>query len=636
MIEGANIRSIAGPVHAPATNPKPLTPLNRSLVVTAVLAGLIVAATFWLVARNQSDAALVVRSLAVRDELTKVVSQVETAETGQRGYLLTGRDGYLSPYKQAVAALPASLDRLADLVSDDTGEQRSVAELRQLIQSKLDELRLTVAARQDSDTAAALAIVNNDSGFRLMQDIRERVRTMEQAESGRIADRRAIAARSAMLLQGGVAVAFLIICLLGFLIARYTRISLGEITSARDKLMTANAALLEQIDRREQAEGQLRQSQKMQALGQLTGGIAHDFNNMLGVIMGSHDLIARRIKKGDFAIQRFIDAAINATERAAVLTQRLLAFARQQPLAPQPIDANKMITGMSELLSSTLGEQIRIETVTGAGLWTVHADAQQLENAIINIAINARDAMPEGGRLTIETANAYLDDVYRGQNPEVEPGQYAMIAITDTGAGMNAEVASRVFDPFFTTKPVGKGTGLGLSQVYGLVKQSSGHIKIYSEPGAGTAVKIYLPRLLGDAKGLLARTASEPMQTGDRSEIIIVVEDDPLMRRLTTETLHELGYTVFDSENATGALEILDRVADVKLLFTDVVMPDINGKKLADEALRRRPDLKVLFTTGYTANAVVHGGVLDPGVHLIGKPFTLDQLAAKVRAVLDE
>jgi signal transduction histidine kinase/ActR/RegA family two-component response regulator len=459
---------------------------------------------------------------------------------------------------------------------------------------------------------------------------------MEQAESGRIADRRAIAARSAMLLQGGVAVAFLIICLLGFLIARYTRISLGEITSARDKLMTANAALLEQIDRREQAEGQLRQSQKMQALGQLTGGIAHDFNNMLGVIMGSHDLIARRIKKGDFAIQRFIDAAINATERAAVLTQRLLAFARQQPLAPQPIDANKMITGMSELLSSTLGEQIRIETVTGAGLWTVHADAQQLENAIINIAINARDAMPEGGRLTIETANAYLDDVYRGQNPEVEPGQYAMIAITDTGAGMNAEVASRVFDPFFTTKPVGKGTGLGLSQVYGFVKQSSGHIKIYSEPGAGTAVKIYLPRLLGDAKGLLARTASEPMQTGDRSEIIIVVEDDPLMRRLTTETLHELGYTVFDSENATGALEILDRVADVKLLFTDVVMPDINGKKLADEALRRRPDLKVLFTTGYTANAVVHGGVLDPGVHLIVKPFTIDQLAAKVRAVLDE
>ena len=495
---------------------------------------------------------------------------------------------------------------------------------------------MTIAARQAGNTEAALAIVNNDSGFRLMQNIRGHVSTMQQQENRLLTDRQAIATRSAMLLQGGVAIAFLMICVLGFLIARYTRIALGEITTARDQLMTANAALLEQITRREQAEGQLRQSQKMEALGQLTGGIAHDFNNMLGVIMGSHDLIARRIKKGDFGIQRFIDAATNATERAAILTQRLLAFARQQPLAPQPVDANKMITGMSDLLGSTLGEQIRTETVTGAGLWTVHADVQQLESAIINVAINGRDAMPDGGKLTIETANAYLDDAYCRQNPEVEPGQFAMIAITDTGIGMSPEVASRVFDPFFTTKPAGKGTGLGLSQVYGFVKQSRGHIKVYSEAGAGTTVKIYLPRLMGDVTGLLPRAVSEPMQTGHRSEIILVVEDDSLMRRLTTEALHELGYTVFDSESATGALDILDRVAEVKLLFTDVVMPDINGKKLADEALRRRPNLKVLFTTGYTANAVVHGGVLDPGVQMIGKPFTLDQLAAKVRAVLDE
>jgi CheY-like chemotaxis protein len=283
-----------------------------------------------------------------------------------------------------------------------------------------------------------------------------------------------------------------------------------------------------------------------------------------------------------------------------------------------------------------LGEQIRIETVAAAGLWMVNADAQQLESAILNTAINARDAMPEGGKLTIETANAYLDAAYCKQNPEVEPGQFAMIAITDTGIGMSPDVAARAFDPFFTTKPAGKGTGLGLSQVYGFVKQSHGHIKIYSEVGAGTTVKIYLPRLVGDAKGIQRREVAEPMRTGDRSEIVLVVEDDSLMRRLTTEALHELGYTVFDSETASGALEILDRVADVKLLFTDVVMPDINGKRLADEALRRRPGLKVLFTTGYTANAVVHGGVLDAGVHLISKPFTLDQLAAKVRSVLDE
>jgi CheY-like chemotaxis protein len=343
----------------------------------------------------------------------------------------------------------------------------------------------------------------------------------------------------------------------------------------------------------------------------------------------------RRIQKGDFAIDRFLSAAAAATTRAAMLTQRLLAFARQQPLAPQPLDANKMIANMSDLLHSTLGEHIQIETVTAAGLWTVHVDSQQLENAILNVAINGRDAMPEGGKLTIETANAYLDDAYARENAEVQPGQFAMLAITDTGVGMAPDVAARAFDPFFTTKAVGKGTGLGLSQVYGFVKQSQGHIKVYSEPGAATTVKIYLPRFIGDAREI-KRTFTEPMRTGDRSEIILVVEDDSLMRRQTTEALHELGYTVFDSENAADALATLDRVADVKLLFTDVVMPDVNGRKLADEAVRRRPGLKVIFTTGYTANAVVHGGVLDQGVHFISKPFTLNQLAAKVRAVLDE
>jgi CheY-like chemotaxis protein len=243
--------------------------------------------------------------------------------------------------------------------------------------------------------------------------------------------------------------------------------------------------------------------------------------------------------------------------------------------------------------------------------------------------------MPDGGKLTIETANAILDEAYCRQNPEVEPGQFAMIAISDTGTGMTPDVAARVFDPFFTTKPSGKGTGLGLSQVYGFVKQSRGHIKIYSELGAGTTVKIYLPRLAGDARAIKPVTA-EPVRTGERSEVVLLVEDDALMRRLTAEALYELGYTVFDSVNAANALAILDRETGVRLLFTDVVMPDINGRKLADEALRRRPNLKVLFTTGYTANAVVHGGVLDAGVNFLSKPFTLDQLASKVRAVLDE
>jgi signal transduction histidine kinase/CheY-like chemotaxis protein len=621
-------------VHAPLTDPKPLALLNRSLVVTTVLAALIVAAAFWLGARNKNDDAWVLHSLAVRDQLIRVATLVHDAETGQRGYLLTDRQSYLAPYDTAIAELPVTLDRMEGLIAGDPPQRQAVALLRQLIDEKLHELRSTIEANKAGHPDAALAIVNSDRGFEIMQKIHVLMASMQEEEDRVLTTRQASAARSGMLLQAGVAVAFLMICILGILIARYIRQSLSTIAIARDQLMVSNQELIAQISRREQVESQLRQSQKMEALGQLTGGIAHDFNNMLGVIMGAHDLVLRRIKKGDFNIGRFLDAATNATERAVVLTQRLLAFARQQPLAPQPVDANKMIANMSDLLASTLGEHIRIETVTAGGLWTVHADAQQLESAILNIAINARDAMPEGGRLTIETANAYLDDAYCKQNPEVETGQFVMIAITDTGMGMAPDVAARVFDPFFTTKPVGKGTGLGLSQVYGFVKQSRGHVKVYSEVGAGTNVKIYLPRLAGDAKDL-KRQVVEPIRTGDRNEIILVVEDDSLMRKLTTETLHELGYTVFESENATNALAILDRESGIKLLFTDVVMPDINGKKLADEAVRRRPGLKVLFTTGYTANAVVHGGVLDPGVHFISKPFTLDQLAAKVRDVLD-
>jgi CheY-like chemotaxis protein len=366
----------------------------------------------------------------------------------------------------------------------------------------------------------------------------------------------------------------------------------------------------------------------------LSGGIAHDFNNMLGVISGSLELIQRRIQKGDYGVDRFMDAAMQGVKRAAALTHRLLAFARQQPLAPEPIDANKMIGAMSELLRSTLGEQIHIETVNAGGLWLTKADANQLENTILNIAINGRDAMPDGGRLTIETANAYLDEAYAREHAEVEPGQFVLIAITDTGTGMPPEVAARVFDPFFTTKPTGAGTGLGLSQVHGFVKQSNGHIKIYSEVGAGTTLKVYLPRHMGEGVAAIRDTAV-PVQTGSAEQVILLVEDDPLMRGMATAALRELGYTVLDCDGAATALTVLDSRTDVALLFTDVVMPEVNGKRLAEEALRRRPGLKVLYATGYTPNAVVHGGVLDAGVELLTKPFTLEQLATKVKAVLN-
>ena len=614
--------------------PRPLTLLNRSLLATTVLAALIMAAAFWLGNRNERDDGWVLHSFEVRAQLTRILSLVQSAETGQRGYLLTGRDIYLGPYERAVQELPPTLNQVQDLISANPQQTQPLKQLRALITAKLEELHATLDAYKAGHDEAARAIVDSDNGFRLMRQIRNQIAAMQADENSLLARRQAAAERSAMLLQIGVAVAFLLICGMGLLIARFTRVSFSALTAARDRLAASNEKLIEQIARREAAENQLRQAQKMEALGQLTGGIAHDFNNMLGVVMGAHDLALRRMQKGDFNIGRFFKAATMAAERAAALTQRLLAFARQQPLSPRRLDANKMIANMSDLLHSTLGEHIHIETVAAAGLWTVHADPQQLENAIINIAINARDAMPDGGKLTIETANTHLDEAYCRQNQEIQPGQFVMIAISDTGFGMPPEVAARAFDPFFTTKAAGKGTGLGLSQVYGFVKQSRGHIKVYSEPGSGTSVKTYLPRLIGDAQEIKRETA-EPVRTGERSEIILVVEDDPLMRRLAADALHELGYTVFEADTAANALTTLDRVAEVKLIFTDVVMPDMNGKKLADEAVRRRPGLKVIFTTGYTANAVVHGGTLDQGVNFLSKPFTLDQLAAKVRAVLD-
>jgi CheY-like chemotaxis protein len=270
-----------------------------------------------------------------------------------------------------------------------------------------------------------------------------------------------------------------------------------------------------------------------------------------------------------------------------------------------------------------------------AGVWATKADPHQLESAVLNVAINARDAMRQGGKLTIETGNTFLDDAYARQHGEVSPGQYVMVAVSDNGTGMSSEVAARVFDPFFTTKPSGKGTGLGLSQVFGFIKQSQGHIKIYSEVGCGTTVKIYLPRLT-DQTATTMPIALPAVSAVGAGEVILVVEDDPMMLKFTTEAVRELGYTAVHAENATAALAILDNRPDIKLLFTDVVMPDISGKKLADEALRKQPNLKVLYTTGYTANAVVHGGVLDAGVNLLGKPFTLEQLAAKLRTVLDQ
>ncbi|MBB3195337.1 hybrid sensor histidine kinase/response regulator [Roseateles terrae] len=399
---------------------------------------------------------------------------------------------------------------------------------------------------------------------------------------------------------------------------------------------TLERRVQEELDHRLRTEEALRQSQKMEAVGQLTGGIAHDFNNMLAVVVSSLDLLARKYLRDDALAMRYVDSARNATRRAAQLTQRLLAFSRQQPLKPEAVNANRLVAGMSDLLRHSMGGAIEIETVLGGGLWRTHADPNQLENAILNLSVNARDAMPDGGRLTIETANAHLDERYTSEQVGVFPGQYVMVAVSDTGSGMTPEVITRAFDPFFTTKEVGRGTGLGLSQVYGFVKQSGGHVRIYSELAQGTTVKIYLPRLLNAPDEDVTPVASLPMPLSDGQETVLVVEDEESVRRSSVDALTELGYRVLEASGGEAALKLIDSHPEIALVFADVVMPGMNGRKLAEEVRRRRPALKVLFTTGYTRNAVVHNGVLDAGVELLGKPFTLDELAARVRAVLDK
>ncbi len=420
-----------------------------------------------------------------------------------------------------------------------------------------------------------------------------------------------------------------------------------------DRIEDSNGALLglakitrditerrEAQQRLEAAREQLYQSQKMDAVGQLTGGVAHDFNNLLTIIIGNLDNAKRTIDNWQDGakerLRRAIDMALVGANRAAILTGHLLAFSRRQPLEPKLLDVNRLLSHLSSFLRPSLGEAVQLEVVGAGGVWPVEADAVQLETAILNLAVNARDAMPQGGRLTIEASNVLLDESYCADNAEVRPGQYVLIAVTDEGVGMNEDIATRAFEPFFTTKETGQGTGLGLSQVYGFVKQSGGHVKIYSEPGHGTTVRVYLPRARDDKKKggeIPVQRAVPPSAYG--KETILVVEDDADVRAFICGALEELKYTVLQAGDAASALQALEREGKIDLLLTDVILPGPNGRELAAAALAKRPGLKILFMTGYSRNAIVHQGRLDEGVQLIQKPLTQDSLAAKVRAVLD-
>ncbi|RKH45748.1 PAS domain-containing hybrid sensor histidine kinase/response regulator [Corallococcus sicarius] len=419
-------------------------------------------------------------------------------------------------------------------------------------------------------------------------------------------------------------------------------ISWSAVETGQGTLMALGRDITEERESREAlaaAETALRQAQKMEAVGQLTGGIAHDFNNLLQGIVGSLGLLQKRLHQGRISeLERFITSAMSSSQRAAALTHRLLAFSRSQPLDPKPVKVNPLVASMEDLLRRTLGEQMQLELALAGGLWLTRCDPNQLETAVLNLVINARDAMPGGGKLTVETCNAHLDAAYAARLRGVAPGQYVCVSVSDTGTGMTPQVLERAFEPFFTTKPLGQGTGLGLSMIYGFARQSEGSVQLYSQPGQGTTVKLYLPRYVGDRH---AEDAQEPggltdAHAAEVGETVLVVEDEEVIRALIVEVLRELGYRALEASDGTEGLRLLRSAPRLDLLVTDMGLPGMNGRQLADVGRSERPGLKVLFMTGYAENAAVASGVLEPGMAMMTKPFAMEALATRIRDMIEQ
>lgn len=614
-----------------ATAPRPLMiGVGLTVVAMTIVIALAAVSAFQRDERQR----MVEHTLNVQQAVMRTLSLMQDAETGQRGFMLTKDRSFLEPHTRAVAAIDAQIDEVAALVADNADQVARVRKLRQDVATRLSIISRTIESTERGDFDGALAIVLEGRGKAAMDSVRAVAAEM-QAEEAVLLDRRVADDRaSGDLLRTTLLMAAIVALILGVMMFLAFRRFASALAVSHGELSLKNRQLEKEIEARRTTEAQLVQAQKMEAVGQLTGGLAHDFNNMMAVVISSLGLMRRRMAAGDANLEKFVDAAEDGAKRATTLTNRLLAFARKQPLNPEVIDANRLVSGMSELLRRTLGEHISVETVLAGGLWQSKVDPNQLENSLLNLAVNARDAMPDGGRITIETSNAHLDDAYASSNVGVPPGQYVMVAVTDNGPGMPPEVLEKAFEPFFTTKPVGKGTGLGLSQVYGFVKQSEGHIKIYSELGEGTSVKIYLPRARSAVVGAVIPELKPPTPAARAGAIILVVEDDAQVRGVSVATLRELGYVVIHAAGPTTALEKMRTLPQIDLLFTDVVMPEMNGKQLADKASELRPGLRVLFTTGYTQNAIVHNGILDPGTDLLVKPFSVEQIAHKVAQAL--
>lgn len=608
----------------------------RALVAGFMFLALSVGGSIWLSAQQQASVRAITHTLEVQHRLSGILSRLQDAETGQRGYLLTNVKSFLEPYDSAVRYFPADFVMLKQLLRDSPKQTKQLLSLQKVASERQAYLQMAIAK---FELGAPIDKEELLRGKQTMDNAREVITNMLADEQQLLREREAVARSRQIAVAVALTLSGITVMILGISVIRHARSRLIEAVRTSEALADSNAQLREAAKSQAAAESQLRQVQKMEAVGQLTGGIAHDFNNMLAVIVGSLDIARRRLSKNsDNLIAQNIDNAMEGAQRATQLTSRLLAFSRQQPLEPLVLDANKFVGGMSELLRRTIGENLRVETVLAGGLWPSFVDANQLENAILNLCVNARDAMPDGGKLTVETNNAHLDDAYAADHQEVVAGQYVMISVTDTGIGMPPDVVERAFEPFFTTKGVGRGTGLGLSQVFGFIKQSNGHMKIYSEPGEGTTVKLYLPRYYGDSEVAgdhVSASQASDLPRAEEGEIVLVVEDEERVRHVSVDVLRDLGYTVVQAADASQALAVLAVQPRIDLLFTDVVMPDMNGRKLVDRVLIDRPTLKVLYTTGYTRNAIVHNGMLDAGVALLSKPFTMSQLAHKVRQVLN-
>ena len=600
------------------------------LILVGVLAAI-------MVKRVNRTAHWATHSLQVEAKATELLGLAQDLKIGERGYVLTGDDAFLAPYQSALARIPASLDELRSLVADSPDQIRRADRIRMATNEVMAESARPVELARKGDPAGAVAAIKSGRGLQVMDASRAAFDDFYRAENDLLGARLAAEAQART-----VMLALVIASLVTAALAALAALALNG-AYIRD-LRESSEALAQETRERKEAQAMLVQTQKMESVGLLAGGVAHDFNNLLTIVIGNLDSVERRLARVPpetvAALSRPIAAAMQGARRAASLTQRLLAFSRQQMLSPQQVDLNRLVGGLSDMLTRTVGEMIRIETIRGSGLWPTFVDQSQLENAIVNLVVNARDAMPKGGRITIETANASLDEAYCRQFGDVTPGQYVLLSVTDTGTGIPPETLSRVFEPFFTTKDASTRTGLGLAMIHGFVKQSKGHVRIYSEVGHGTTAKIYLPRMDGAAR-IETAPAAAPAQDGQiprarPGEVVLVVEDDDEVRESSVALLEDLGYSVLAARDGADALALIRKGGRIDILFTDVVLPQgMNGRALSREAAALRPSLPVLFTTGYARNAIIHDGRLDPGVQFIAKPYSQEELAQKLRTVID-